>query len=68
MLVHVNDNLIFYSAPLHIEGMCPFNLVAGADATGTAYAPIMIEPVSFMGQIYRGKFRTAIFEARMVYP
>jgi hypothetical protein len=41
-------------------------LVAGPDAAGTADAPVVVQSVSFMGKVYCGEVRAAIFETRVV--
>jgi hypothetical protein len=46
--------------------MGAFYLVAGPDAPGTADATVVVQPVSLMGQVYRGHVRAAIFKACMV--
>jgi hypothetical protein len=59
--------IILLSTPrLHV-GMGALYLVAGADAAGTADAPVVVQSVSFMGQVYCGEVRAAIFETRVVH-
>jgi hypothetical protein len=66
-LVHVDDYPVIDTAPLHVECMGAFDLIAGPDTAGTAYAPVVVQSVSLVGKVYCGEVRAAIFETRVVH-
>ena len=65
--MHIDNDPVINAPPLHIKGMGALDLITCPYAAGTAYAPVMVQTVSFMGKIYRRQIRASIFKTRVIH-